>query len=153
MDRVKRLQRLLKLRERRERQASLQLALGLREDRERRLALSEAEGQLEEARGIWRDELGGGLSAARLSLLRTYLDQRQRGRTQREGLVREWQPRLALQRAELNTAARDRQALEHWRDRLLGRLKLDAERAERRVLDEIGLRETLRRNDPEHGED
>ncbi|MFA7329717.1 MAG: flagellar export protein FliJ [Candidatus Delongbacteria bacterium] len=153
MDRVKRLDRLLKLRLRRERQASLQLALGLREDEERRRALLESEGQLEEARRIWQDELGGGLAAARLTLLRSYLDQRQRGLTQRERLVRDWQPRLGVLRVELGSAARERQALEHWRERLRIRLRLEESRAERRALDEIGLRENRRRNDPEHGED
>lgn len=153
MDRLKRLQRLLRLRERAERQARLQLALAVREDLERRQALDEAHSQVEEARGIWNGELREGLGAGRLSLLRAYLDQRLRGRVQREGLVREWQPRLAARRSELGVASRYRQALEQWRDRLLARERLESERGERRVLDEIGLRESLRRQDPEHGEE
>lgn len=153
VDRLKRLQRLLRLRERRERLARQQLALGLREDEQRRLALAEAEGHLAEAREWWSREAAAGMGAGRWSLLQGYLTQRQRGVARRERLVEEWQPRLRAARADLSRAAREREAMARWGERLARRLRLEEEREERRVLDEIGLRETLRRAAPEHGEE
>lgn len=152
MDRLKRLDRLLKLRRRKERQARLQMAVGVREDLARREALEEAERQADEARELWRSEVGQGLGAARLGLLRSYLDARQSGARRREALVADWQPRLEAARRELGEASRERQALDSWRERLRQRLAREEERVERRRLDEIGLREALRRLDPEHGE-
>jgi flagellar export protein FliJ len=150
---LKRQLRLLRLRERVEKQARLRLALALREDEERRLALAEAGTQLEEARRLWSVELAEGLDAARWSLLQSYLDQRQRGLARREGLVAEWRPRLETAQGELERAARERQALERWAGRTAARLRLEESRRERRALDEIGLRESLRRSAAEHGEE
>jgi flagellar export protein FliJ len=152
MDRLKRLDRLLKLRRRKERQARLQMALTVREDLARREARDEAERQAGEARELWRVEVNQGLGAARLGLLRSYLDARQGGLRRREALVADWQPRLEAARRELGEASRERQALDSWRERLRQRLAREEERAERRRMDEIGLREALRRLDPEHGE-
>jgi flagellar export protein FliJ len=152
VDRLKRLDRLLKLRGRKERQARLQMALCVKEDLARREARDEAERQAGEARELWRAEVAHGLGAGRLGLLRSYLDVRQSGLRKREALVGDWQPRLDAARKELSQASRERQALDSWRERLRQRLAREEERAERRRMDEIGLREALRRLDPEHGE-
>lgn len=142
---LQRLERLLALRSRVERQAKIKLALALGEDGQRRGALREAGDQLEEAGRQRSRELGGGLSAARLSLLQSYVDQRRRGQALRERLVAEWQPRLEESRQRLRAAARERQAMERWMERVAARLRQEAERADRRRLDEIGLQEFTRR--------
>jgi|GEM_PF-2353647 len=138
---LKRLGRLLALRERRERQAKVQVALALNEDALRRGALAESVSQLELAGAMRASELRGGVVASRLSLLQAYVDQRRRGQVVRERLVAEWQPRLEESRLRLRAAARDRQAMERWMERVARRLHQEAERLERRRLDEIGLRE------------
>lgn len=150
---LKRQRRLLGLKERLEKQARMRLALSLREDIERRRALDEASGQLAEARGQWARELVQGIGPARWGLLQVYIDQRQRGVAQRERLVAEWRPRLDAALGELAQATRERQAMERWAERTAAHLRREEARRERRDLDEIGLRESLRRSAPEHGED
>ncbi|MDP2361650.1 MAG: flagellar export protein FliJ [bacterium] len=150
--RQERLQRLLRLRERREKQARHQLALSLGEEAQRRRALAETEAQLGQARVQWTSELAGGIGPARWSVLQAYIDHRQRSVALGERMVAEWQPRLAAAREELSAAARERQGMERWRDRLVERQRREEDRRERLRLDEIGLLEVLRREAPEHGE-
>jgi flagellar export protein FliJ len=142
---LKRLERLLSLRSRTERQAKIQLALAMNEDSQRRGALQESMDQLEAAGQLRAAELRGGLKASRLALLQSYVDQRRRGQALRERLVSEWQPRLEESRKRLRAAARERQAMERWMERVAFRLRQEAERVERRRLDEIGLQEFTRR--------
>ncbi len=146
MDRRKRMQRLLRLREHVEAMARNLLARELAEEDARKQAVSEQRGLIEQQRNLMSRQLEAGMKGVDLVMALSYLDARQRGLARSLNRLAEQVPLREKARQELEEKRRERRILERLQERLSKLLELEENRREQKVLDELGLREVLARS-------
>lgn len=143
--RLKRVLRLMRLREHAESLARGRLAVHLGESEERRRAVAEQRDQIHDISQQMSVDLSTGLQASRLSLQLSYLDLRIRGLARSVSRLNEQAPLVEQARVELRERRRERQILERWSGRLRSDLQREEAKREQKILDELGVREALER--------
>jgi flagellar FliJ protein len=146
MDRLRRMQRLLRLREHIETMARNLLALELAEEEARKQAVDEQRVLIDQQQSAMSRSLGLGMKGADLVMALSYLDARQRGLARSLNRLAEQLPVREKARQELEDKRRERRILERLQERLSKLLEQEENRREQKVLDELGLREVLARN-------
>jgi flagellar export protein FliJ len=140
LERVRRMRALLEKKRRQE------IAIVISEKEAKARALEQSQQSHEQMRRHFYDELKSGVKAAQWSMMLAALDYytREEGRLQHQ--LEKMHPFLQKARFALAAASRDLEVMNRLKDSWLARQRELEGRDERRVLDEIGLREAWLRD-------
>jgi flagellar export protein FliJ len=145
--RFERLRRLRKIHEKKRRQ---DMAKIIQEKEAKLSALQLCKEDQYQIRQKFHDELQHGMKASRWSMMLSFIDHYKRDEGRLRASIEQMAPALKKARESLMEASRQTQVMDRLKENWQERMTQETDRLERRVLDEIGLREAWQR---EHGLD